>query len=88
MCFYEQGNSIIFNNFYRLAICHKVLSLENGHVIGDGFFEGDEVSFQCYQNYILVGEQVLKCLPTGNWNSSQPKCEGKLINNILFKENR
>jgi hypothetical protein len=59
-----------------IATCNKVSSIENGQVTGDRFLEGDEISFLCNQNYVLVGEKVLGCTNTGRWNASEPKCKG------------
>ncbi|CAB4020153.1 Hypothetical predicted protein [Paramuricea clavata] len=69
-----------------LAICNKISSIENGQVTEDGFLEGDELSFLCNQNYVLVGEKVLRCTNTGRWNASVPKCK-VICRKVLSIEN-
>ena len=60
-----------------LATCKKILSISNGQVIKIGIKEGDVVTFVCNLNYELMGEKVLRCMDTGQWNASKPKCKGK-----------
>ena len=60
-----------------LATCKKILSITNGQVITNGIRVGDIVSFVCNPHYELMGEKVLRCMNTGQWNASEPKCEGK-----------
>ena len=64
----------IFDIF--LAICRKVPSIKNGQVSGNGTQEGDQVIFVCDQNFVLVGEKVLRCISNGEWNDSEPECKG------------
>ena len=59
-----------------LAICRKIFSIKNGKVIGSGTLEGDEIRFICNGNYLLFGENVLRCTNNGRWNVSEPKCKG------------
>ncbi|CAB4031772.1 Hypothetical predicted protein [Paramuricea clavata] len=65
-----------------IAICRKIFSIKNGEVIESRTLEGDEISFVCNENYLLVGENVLRCTSNGRWNASEPKCKGdqKFIN--------
>ncbi|XP_028415817.1 CUB and sushi domain-containing protein 3-like [Dendronephthya gigantea] len=58
-----------------LAICGRILSFENGLVIGGGNLEGDQIRFACDETYVLVGEEILKCTSSGTWNASEPICE-------------
>ncbi|CAB4016541.1 Hypothetical predicted protein [Paramuricea clavata] len=58
------------------AICRKIFSIKNGKVIESGTLEGDEIHFICNENYLLVGENVLRCTNNGRWNASEPKCKG------------
>ncbi len=69
---------LILNDIFTnvIALCGKISSIENGQVVVDGVLEGDEIRFLCDQNYILVGEKVIKCMATGKWNASEPKCKG------------
>ena len=62
-----------------IAICSKISIIANGHVIGNGTIDGDEIAFVCDPNYILVGEKVLRCTKAGIWNASYPKCESKSL---------
>jgi hypothetical protein len=62
---------------FPLAICEEIGPIKNGQKTGDGTYEGDEITFTCDQNFMLVGEKVLKCLGNGKWNASEPECKGK-----------
>ncbi|CAB4000098.1 Hypothetical predicted protein [Paramuricea clavata] len=57
-----------------LAICRRISSIKNGKVNGKGRLEGEEVSFVCDSNYMLDGEEVIKCSSTGKWNALEPVC--------------
>ena len=65
-------------NYHDIAICRKILSIEKGQVIGSGSLEGDQVRLVCDRNYVLVGEEFLRCTNSGNWSASEPICKGKL----------
>jgi hypothetical protein len=69
----------LINNIFSnsLAICRTIFSIKNGKVIGKGrlHIEGDKISFACNPNYLLDGEEVIRCTSTGQWNASQPVCK-------------
>ena len=48
---------------------------KNGKRIGEHFTIGSEVKFRCSSLYTLIGEDVLACLPNGQWSSRPPTCE-------------
>ncbi|CAB4027451.1 Hypothetical predicted protein, partial [Paramuricea clavata] len=60
-----------------LAICRPIPSIKNGKVIGKGrlHIEGDKISFTCNPNYMLEGEEAIRCTSTGQWNASEPVCK-------------
>ncbi|CAB4038428.1 Hypothetical predicted protein, partial [Paramuricea clavata] len=58
-------------------ICSKISSIKNGKVFGEDrlHIEGDKISFTCNPNYLLDGEEVIRCTSTGQWNASEPVCK-------------
>ena len=58
-----------------LAICRRISSIKNGQVVGKGNFEGDKIRFVCDPDYIIHGEETLRCTSTGAWNTSEPFCK-------------
>ncbi|CAB4020214.1 Hypothetical predicted protein, partial [Paramuricea clavata] len=57
-----------------LAICNLIRSISNGWVYGRGNLEGDKLSFRCRTDYILDGEQFIKCTGNRRWNATKPTC--------------
>ncbi|CAB3988648.1 sushi, von Willebrand factor type A, EGF and pentraxin domain-containing 1-like [Paramuricea clavata] len=57
-----------------LAICNTIRSIGNGWVYGRGNLEGDKLSFRCRTDYILDGEQFIKCTGNRRWNATKPTC--------------
>ena len=43
------------------------------------FQYGDIIHFKCQTGYRLIGSNTLRCIASGEWLGSQPKCEGKYI---------
>ncbi|CAB3993731.1 Hypothetical predicted protein [Paramuricea clavata] len=57
-----------------LAICNPIRSISNGWVYGRGNLKGDKLSFRCRTDYILDGEQFIKCTGNRRWNAKKPTC--------------
>ena len=68
-----------FNTLFSnsLAICRTISSIKNGKVIGEGslHIQGNKISFTCNPNYMLEGEEAIRCTSTGKWNASEPVCK-------------
>ncbi|XP_046845739.1 sushi, von Willebrand factor type A, EGF and pentraxin domain-containing protein 1-like isoform X4 [Xenia sp. Carnegie-2017] len=56
-----------------LKTCPEV-KLRKGKVFGRGVTPGSKRSFECWKNWVLEGEEVIKCLASGQWNATIPKC--------------
>mgnify|MGYP002804202166 CR=1 FL=1 len=66
----------------ELPLCKKYMCDEldawppkNGKRIAVAFTIGSEVKFRCSSLYTLIGQDVLTCLPNGQWSSKPPTCE-------------
>jgi hypothetical protein len=66
-------DNILFNS---IATCNRIRSIGNGRVYGRSNLEGDKLSFRCRTDYILDGEQFIKCTGNRRWNATKPTCRG------------
>ncbi|CAB4040859.1 Hypothetical predicted protein, partial [Paramuricea clavata] len=57
-----------------LALCNPIRSIGGGWVYGMGNIEGDKLRFRCRTDYILDGEQFIKCTGNRRWNATKPTC--------------
>ena len=81
---YFDVTSIYSNLFsFTVKICNSTeIQLDHGtlshtpHYIMDKFvyIQGVEVSFGCESRYRLVGNRKRRCLETGRWSGTQPRC--------------
>ena len=71
MCFYFRSPGHRY--------CDKPNPLENGYIVGTGFWEGENVTYKCNKGYRARGQMVRFCNKTGNWTEEEPKCEGQHI---------
>ncbi|KAM5201996.1 complement receptor type 2 isoform 5-T6 [Hipposideros larvatus] len=70
----------------EIPVCEKVLSsdcqppseLHHGQHTGGNrvvFVSGMTVDYTCDRGYLLVGNNSIRCMPSGNWSPSAPRCE-------------
>ena len=64
--------------------CDSPLVPKNGDVILRRANYGALVSFECDAGYHLVGDRVLRCELSGNWNGTEPRCQGRIYVVELF----
>lgn len=48
----------------------------NGHMYGDMYSVGSQVTFSCDEGFQLTGVTKLTCMESGEWSHSIPYCEG------------
>lgn len=49
---------------------------EHGHLYGDTYGVGSEVTFSCEKGFQLSGVTKLTCMESGEWSHPIPYCEG------------
>ena len=60
-------------------LCDEPSPVENGYIIGNEFWVGQNITYKCNKGYWLRGPLVRVCNETtGNWSMEAPKCEGEL----------
>ena len=68
---------------YFLADTSKCQFLDaptNGFVVIGGFQHGNNVTYFCNADYVLMhGDHVRQCMTDGQWSGSAPSCEGMLF---------
>ncbi|KAJ8033133.1 E-selectin [Holothuria leucospilota] len=63
--------------------CKKLENPLNGTVYQDD----NQANFSCDQSYVLDGESVLSCLPTGNWSTDPPDCISEQYSTTMIGTN-
>ena len=63
---------------YLTVTCPELIVPYYGNVsVSDEFLGvGDNATFTCAEGYSLVGNEMLTCLPSGQWDSEEPSCNG------------
>ncbi|XP_068736238.1 uncharacterized protein [Montipora capricornis] len=74
LCLHNGNWSEVMPTCQRL--CDKPAHLENGYMLGEQFWEGNNITFKCEKGYFLRGPQVSFCNAAGNWTTETPFCEG------------
>lgn len=54
--------------------CPSVLNIRNGQSFLSKSNLGDVVTYECNENYILLGTAMQQCLPNGTWSGHVPEC--------------
>ena len=61
---------------YRLGImCKDPGEISFGNRRVEGLQAGKYIEYWCYDSYNLIGSVRIKCLETGEWSASKPKCK-------------
>ncbi|KAM5202001.1 complement receptor type 2-like isoform 2-T2 [Hipposideros larvatus] len=58
--------------------CQPPSELHHGQHTGGNrvvFVSGMTVDYTCDRGYLLVGNNSIRCMPSGNWSPSAPRCE-------------
>ncbi|GIY86339.1 CUB and sushi domain-containing protein 3 [Caerostris darwini] len=69
----------------QIPVCKKKESCtdpgvsKNGSREGECCFIGSVLEYRCYEEYELVGEDKIECLPGSNWSSPRPFCKPKSV---------
>ena len=61
---------------FSAAVCPRIQRIANGWVVGNGYLEGDTLSFRCERDYVLVGEHKITCTGNRRWTHRTPICKG------------
>lgn len=69
--------------FYSAAVCRRILKVPNAWIDGNGYLEGDKLSFRCRTDYVLDGERSITCTGNRRWSHTIPTCKGDVT--IFFE---
>ena len=59
--------------------CPLLSSPEHGHIASTtGNAITDTVIIECFDNFVLLGSEIRRCQPNGQWSGTATKCVGKL----------
>ena len=61
--------------------CPSLPTIANGHHTGESvasFAPGLTVTYSCEPGYLLLGENTIHCLSSGDWSAVAPTCKGTL----------
>ena len=64
-------------------LCEEPAPIENGYRIGDKFWKGRNVTYECNKGYQLRGPHVRICNENGEWTEEGPTCEGEIVFPVL-----
>uniref|UniRef100_A0A8C3N918 Sushi, von Willebrand factor type A, EGF and pentraxin domain-containing protein 1 n=1 Tax=Geospiza parvula TaxID=87175 RepID=A0A8C3N918_GEOPR len=56
--------------------CHNPGNPDHGHLHGDTYSVGSQVTFSCKEGFQLTGAMKLTCMESGEWSHPTPYCEG------------
>ena len=63
-----------------VGLCPDPSKDTSAKVIGDGFYNGKEVEFQCPENEVLIpGKSSKLTCERGSWNGTIPSCKGTKV---------
>ncbi|XP_013396516.1 sushi, von Willebrand factor type A, EGF and pentraxin domain-containing protein 1 isoform X1 [Lingula anatina] len=54
---------------------------KNGEIIGSRYTFGSIVTFECDAGHVIQGSHAVKCLETGFWNATEPRCQAASCGN-------
>ena len=69
--------------FFYAADCRDPGIPSNGRRIGNNFNHGKQVTFECSQGFVLVGNSTSVC-HKGKWSHVVPNCKGNFYNGATF----
>ncbi|KAK3090083.1 hypothetical protein FSP39_009008 [Pinctada imbricata] len=58
-----------------IVTCPGSFSIRNGRILGSNYTYRSNLTFECQENYRLVGEQYITCQENGLWSGNAPTCE-------------
>lgn len=62
-------------------ICGKPGEISHGKIIGNNYFYGSTISYNCDANYNLTrGDNQQQCTSYGTWSGRKPVCACKIFN--------
>uniref|UniRef100_A0A8C8AQF1 Sushi, von Willebrand factor type A, EGF and pentraxin domain-containing protein 1 n=1 Tax=Otus sunia TaxID=257818 RepID=A0A8C8AQF1_9STRI len=67
--------------------CRNPGSPEHGHLYGDTYSVGSEVTFSCEEGFQLTGVTKLTCMESGEWSFPIPYCEAISCGGPVIPEN-
>ncbi|NXO38057.1 SVEP1 protein, partial [Locustella ochotensis] len=67
--------------------CHNPGNPEHGHLYGDTYSVGSQVTFSCDEGFQLTGATKLTCMESGEWNHPIPYCEAISCGAPVIPEN-
>ncbi|KAK2514926.1 Svep1 [Columba guinea] len=67
--------------------CRNPGSPEHGHLYGNTYSVGSEVTFSCEEGFQLTGMTTLTCMESGEWSHPIPYCEAVSCGGPVIPEN-
>uniref|UniRef100_A0A8C9NBQ1 Sushi, von Willebrand factor type A, EGF and pentraxin domain-containing protein 1 n=1 Tax=Serinus canaria TaxID=9135 RepID=A0A8C9NBQ1_SERCA len=67
--------------------CHNPGNPEHGHLHGDTYSVGSQVTFSCKEGFQLTGATKLTCMESGEWSHPTPYCEAISCGAPVIPEN-
>ncbi|KAF2979409.1 hypothetical protein EK904_006478 [Melospiza melodia maxima] len=67
--------------------CHNPGNPEHGHLHGDTYSVGSQVTFSCKEGFQLTGVMKLTCMESGEWSNPTPYCEAISCGDPVIPEN-
>ncbi|NWY42555.1 SVEP1 protein, partial [Sylvia atricapilla] len=67
--------------------CHNPGNPEHGHLYGDAYTVGSQVTFSCKEGFQLTGATKLICMESGEWSHPIPYCEAISCGAPVIPEN-
>ncbi|NXV57103.1 SVEP1 protein, partial [Molothrus ater] len=67
--------------------CHNPGNPEHGHLHGDTYSVGSQVTFSCKEGFQLTGAMKLTCMESGEWSHPTPYCEAISCGDPVIPEN-
>lgn len=58
----------------EIVQCPTPIAPTNAEVIWSGHSFGDSITYTCHEGYVLQGDRLRQCLPSGIWSGTEPVC--------------
>jgi len=62
--------------------CSVLSAPSKGDVVLGGITVGSTATYTCDSGYVLVGESVRVCQPSGEWSGAEPSCRCKISESV------
>ena len=67
-------------SIYSVAIeCEDLDDPRNGNVILTGTTVGSTATYVCDDGFVLIGNQLRRCMSNGLWSGEEPICKGRVF---------